>query len=47
MEKELLSIVETHTEFETILLGYKIEIHMDHKKLVHETLLMLSDHVMQ
>ena len=27
----------------TISLGYKIEVYTDHKKLVHETFLMLSD----
>ena len=46
-EKELLSIVETLKEFKTILLGYEIEIHTDHKNLVHETLLMSSDRVMR
>ena len=47
IENESLSIVETLREFKTILLGYKIEIHTDHKNLVHETLLMLSDRVMR
>ena len=46
-EKELLSIVETLKEFKTILLGYKIEVHTDHKNLVHETFLMSSDRVMR
>ena len=45
-EKELLSIVETLKEFKTILLGYKIEIHTDHKNSVHETLVMMSERVM-
>ena len=34
-------------EFKTILLGYEIEIHTDHKNLAHKTLLMSSDRVMQ
>ena len=45
-EKELLSIVEKLKEFNTILLGYEMEIHTDHKHLVHEILQMLSDLVM-
>ena len=30
-----------------ILLGYKIEVHTDHKNLVHETCQMLFDRVMR
>ena len=37
-EKELLNIVKTHKGFKSILLGYKIEVHTDHKNLVHEFL---------
>ena len=44
-ERELLSIVEILKEFQSILLGYEIEIHTDHKKLVHETTLTSSDRV--
>ena len=29
------------------MLGYKIEVHTDHKKLVHETFLMSSDRVVR
>ena len=43
----MLSIVETIKEFKTILLGYKIEIHTDHKNLLHEALLMLSNRAMR
>ena len=43
----MLSIVEIPRELETVSLGYDIEIHTDHKSLVHETLLILSDYVMQ
>ena len=43
----MLSIVETLREFKTILLGYEIEIHTDHKHLVYETLLMSSDCVIR
>ena len=39
--------METLKEFKTILLGYKIEVHTDHKNLVHETFLMSSDRVMR
>ena len=47
MEKDLLRIVETHREFKTVLLGYEIKIHKDHKDLVHETLLIFSNLVMK
>ena len=42
-EKELLSIEETLKQFQTILLGYKIRVHMGHKCLVHETFLTSSN----
>ena len=43
----MLSIAETLKEFRTILLGYKIEVHTDHKNLVHETILMAFDRLMR
>ena len=46
-KNKLLSIVELLKEYKNVLLGYEISIHTDHKKLVHETLLMSSDCVMQ
>ena len=46
-EKELLSIVETLKKSRTISLGYKIEVHTNHKNLVHETTLMASDRLMR
>ena len=45
-EKELLSIVETLKEFKNILWGMKITVFMDHKNLIHETVLLASDRVM-
>ena len=42
-----MSIVETLKEFKRFLLGYEIEIHTDHKNLVHQSLLMSSDCVMR
>ena len=39
--------MEILKEFKSILLGYEIEIHTDHKNLVHETMLMNSDRVMR
>ena len=46
-EKELLSVIEILKEFKNILFGYEINVHTDHKNLVHETLLMSSDRVMR
>ena len=37
-EKELISIVETLEEFQSILLGHKIEVFMDHNNLTYETI---------
>ena len=34
-------------EFKSIVLGYNIEIHTDHKNLLHETTLMSSGRVMR
>ena len=36
-EKEMLSIVETLKEFRTILYGYPVIVHTDHKNIVHDT----------
>ena len=46
-EKDLLSIVEIIKEFWNILLGYKIEVHSNHKNLVHETSLMAINYLMR
>ena len=43
----MLNIIETLKEFCTILLGYKIEVHADHKKIMHKTTLMASDFLMR
>ena len=43
----MLGIVETLKEFKIILLGYKAEVHTDHKNLVHKTFLMSFNHVMR
>ena len=43
----MLNIVDTLKKIRTILLGYRIEIHTDQNILVHKTLLILSDGVMQ
>ena len=37
-EKGLISIVETLEEFQSILLGHKIEVFMDHNNLTYETI---------
>ena len=47
MELELLSIVETLNEYKNILFGHEITVYTDHKNLVHETVLMLSERVMR
>ena len=47
MEQELLCVVETLKEYRNILFGHEVIVYMDHKNLVHETLLMSSDRVMQ
>jgi hypothetical protein len=44
-EQELLSIVETLRDLCNILLGYKIKVHTDHKKLAHVK--STSDRVMR
>ena len=36
-KKELLAIIETLKEFKNILLGQKINIYTDHKKLMYKT----------
>ena len=46
-EKELLSIVETLKEFNTILFGHEVIVHTDHKNLTHETELVSSPRVMR
>ena len=46
-KRELLAIVEILKEFNSILLGYKIEIHINRKKLVRETTLISSDRVIR
>ena len=46
-EKELLSIVGTLKEFNTILFGHKVVEHTNHKNLTHETELVSSPRVMQ
>ena len=37
-EQELLSIVETLKEFQTILMGQQLVIHTDHQNLIHKNL---------
>jgi hypothetical protein len=44
-EQELFSIVETLREFRNILLGYKIIVHADHKKITYAK--STSDRVMR
>eukprot|EP00957_Ditylum_brightwellii_P022004 1659889-Ditylum_brightwellii.AAC.1 len=46
-EHDLLSIVETLKEFKNILLGFPITVYTDHKNLTHDTVLLLSERVMQ
>ncbi len=46
-EKELLSIVETLKEFNTILFGHEVIVYTDHKNLTHETELVSSPRVMR
>jgi hypothetical protein len=43
-EQEFLSIVETLREFRNILLGYKIIVHIDHKRITYAK--STSDRVM-
>ena len=47
MEKELLSIVECLKQFCNILFGYEIHVYSDHKNLVHEATLSVSQRVMR
>jgi hypothetical protein len=44
-EQELLSKVETLREFRNIILGYKIKVHTDHKKITYAK--STSDRVMR
>ncbi len=46
-KQELLSIVETLKEFRNILLGQRIKVFTDHKNLVHESELKMSQRVMR
>ena len=46
-EKELISIVETLKEFNTILFGHEVIVYTDHKNLTHETELVSSPRVMR
>lgn len=45
-EQELLSVIEMLHEFKNVLLGYLINVYMDHKNITHDAFLYSSDCVM-